>query len=62
MEIFNSFYDFFGFELLAESATLVDLFNNLVQIFIGLFIVLFFLRSLIILMLEIGSGKGFIDD
>ena len=32
MEIFTDFYNFFGLDLLTESATLVDLVNNLVQI------------------------------
>ena len=32
MEIFNSFYDFFGFDLLSESATFIDLINHMFQV------------------------------
>lgn len=53
MDIFNSFYDFFGFELLSETATFVDLVNNILQIGLGLFIVAFFIKSLFSLMLNI---------
>lgn len=41
MDIFNSFYDFFGLELLSQSANIVDLFNNLLEIGLGLFILCF---------------------
>lgn len=61
MEIFDAFYDFFGFELLTEVSTFTDLFNAILQVLTGLFIVFFFLRSLILLMLEIGSGRSIIE-
>lgn len=61
MEIFDAFYDFFGFELLTEVSTFTDLFNAILQVMTGLFIVFFFLRSLILLMLEIGSGRSIIE-
>lgn len=51
MEVFENFYDFFGFELLADSATFVDLINNIVQIGLGLFITCFFIKALISLMI-----------
>lgn len=57
MDIFNSFFDFFGLELLTESATFVDLINNLVQIGLALFIVCFFIKSLFALMLNIFNYK-----
>lgn len=57
MDIFNSFYDFFGFELLSETATFVDLVNNILQIGLGLFIVAFFIKSLFSLMLNIFNYK-----
>lgn len=50
MEIFTDFYNFFGLDLLTESATLVDLINNLVQIGLGLFITCFFIKALFTLM------------
>lgn len=61
MEIFDAFYDFFGFELLTEVSTFTDLFNAILQVMTGLFIVFFFLRSLILLMLEIGNGRSIIE-
>lgn len=61
MEIFDAFYDFFGFELLTEVSTFTDLFNAILQVITGLFIVFFFLRSLILLMLEIGNGRSIIE-
>lgn len=51
MEIFTDFYNFFGLDLLTESATLVDLVNNLVQIGLGLFITCFFIKSLLCVMI-----------
>lgn len=53
MEIFESFYNFFGFELLSDSATLVDLINYFLQIGLGLFILCFFIKALFSLMLNI---------
>lgn len=61
MEIFDAFYNFFGFELLTEVSTFTDLFNAILQVMTGLFIVFFFLRSLILLMLEIGNGRSIIE-
>ena len=57
MEVFTSFYDFFGLDLLADSATFVDLINNLVQIGLGLFIVCFFIKALFALMLNLFSYR-----
>lgn len=51
MEIFTEFYDFFGLDLLTESATLIDLVNNLVQIGLGLFITCFFIKALLSVMI-----------
>lgn len=50
MEVFNDFYDFFGFELISQSATFVDVINNILQIGLGLFIVCFFIKALFALM------------
>lgn len=57
MEIFNSFYDFFGFDLLAESATFIDLINHMFQVGLALFIVCFFLKSIFALMLNMFNTK-----
>lgn len=46
MEIYESIIDFFGITPLTSSATLVDLFNLSIQIFVGMFLVCFFIRSL----------------
>lgn len=53
MEVFTSFYDFFGLDLLTDTATFVDLINNLIQIGLGLFIVAFFIKALFSLMLNV---------
>lgn len=46
MVIVQDLYNFFGFELLTESATFVDLINNLVMIGIGVWVTIFIIRSL----------------
>jgi len=53
MDIFNSFYDFFGLDVLSESATFVDLVNNLVSIGLAVFILCFFIKALFTLMSSI---------
>ena len=50
MEVFNSLYDFFGLELISESATFIDLINNLLQVGLSVFIVCFFIKALFSLM------------
>ena len=57
MEIFNSLYDFFGFELLNDSSTFVDLINNMFQIGLGVFIVCFFIKSIFALMLNMFNSN-----
>ena len=49
MELVQNLYDFFGIELLTESATFVDLVNSFVQIGLALWIVLFIMRSIFLL-------------
>lgn len=51
MEVFSDFYDFFGLELLTETATFVDLINNLFQIGLGVFITCFFIKALLTVMI-----------
>lgn len=51
MEVFSDFYDFFGLELLTETATFVDLINNIFQIGLGVFITCFFIKSLLSVMI-----------
>ena len=53
MDIFNSLYDFFGLELLSETATFIDLINNLLEVGLAVFIVCFFFKSLFALMAKI---------
>lgn len=50
MEIFNSIIDFFGFELLGSSATLIDFFNVVLKIGVAVFVVCFFIKSLFVMM------------
>ena len=59
MDIFNSIYNFFGLELLADSATFIDLINNLVQVGLAIFIVCFFIKSLFALMTNIFSENNY---
>lgn len=49
MELVNELYDFFGIELLTESATFVDLINSLIQISIGVWLTVFIIRSVFLL-------------
>lgn len=45
MILVNDLYDYFGFELLAESATFVDLLNNMLMIGLGVWLTIFIIRS-----------------
>lgn len=46
MILVNDLYDYFGFELLTESATFVDLLNNMLMIGLGVWLTIFIIRSL----------------
>ena len=46
MVIVQDIYDFFGFELLTESATFIDLINNMLMIGIGVWVTIFIIRSM----------------
>lgn len=59
MDIFNSFYDLFGLDLLTESATFVDVVNNSFQIGLGIYILCFFIKSLFACMSGIFSRDIF---
>lgn len=50
MEIFNALYNFFGFDLLTETATLTDLLNVGLKIGLAVFITCFFIKSLFSIM------------
>lgn len=45
MELVQELYDFFGIELLTESATFTDLLNNILIIALALWITVFIIRS-----------------
>lgn len=49
MEIYESIINFFGIVPLDASGTLVDLLNELIQLFVGVFLVAFFFRSLFLI-------------
>ena len=57
MEIFNALYDFFGFDLLAESATLIDFINVGLKVGLALFCTCFFIKALFSIMAFIGSDN-----
>lgn len=59
MDIFNSLYDFFGLELIGESATFIDLINNLLQVGLAVFIVCFFIKALFALMCNIFNESNY---
>lgn len=49
MELVNELYDFFGIELLSESATFIDLVNSIIQIGLAVWITIFIIRSVFLL-------------
>ena len=50
MEIANLLYEFFGFDVLAESATFVDLLGTSLKVFCGVYITIFVIRSVFLLL------------
>lgn len=56
MEIYNMLYDFFGFELLTEQATMVDYVNVLLKIGLAVFILCFFIKGLFSCMTNMVHG------
>ena len=46
MILVEDLYDYFGFELLSQSSTFVDLINNMLMIGIGVWLTIFIIRSL----------------
>lgn len=50
MEIFNSIITFFGFDMLSQSATLIDFFNVVLKIGVAVFVLCFFIKSLFVMM------------
>ena len=46
MVIVQDLYDFFGFDLLSQSATFTDLISYMLQVGIGVWITVFIIRSL----------------
>lgn len=50
MEIFNEIIDFFGFDLIGESATLIDFFNTIIKIGVAVFVLCFFIKFLFVMM------------
>ena len=49
MSIYQSIIDFFGIVPISSSATLVDLINECMQIFVGIYLVCFIFRSLFLI-------------
>lgn len=50
MEIFNALYSFFGFDLLTETATLIDFLNCGLKVGLAVFVTCFFIKSLFSIM------------
>lgn len=46
MVLVNDLYEYFGFDMLSQSATFVDLISYMLQIGIGIWITVFIIRSL----------------
>lgn len=46
MSIVQSLYDFFGYEFISQSATFIDVINNIMTIGIGIWLVLFIIKCL----------------
>lgn len=46
MVIVDDLYEFFGFDMLSQTATFVDLISYMLQIGIGIWITVFIIRSL----------------
>lgn len=49
MEIYESLIDFFGIVTLDSTATMIDLINLSIQLFVGIYIVCFLIRSLFLI-------------
>ena len=49
MELVQELYDFFGIEMISQSATFVDLINSFIQVGLALWIVIFIMRSVFLL-------------
>lgn len=49
MELVQELYEFFGFELITQSATFIDLINAFLQVGIGLWLTVFIMRSVFLL-------------
>lgn len=49
MEIYESLIDFFGIVPLDSTATMIDLINLSIQLFVGIYIVCFLIRSLFLI-------------
>lgn len=58
MDIFNSLYEFFGFDLLSETATLIDFINVALKIGVAVFVTCFFIKALFSIMGFIGNDHG----
>ena len=50
MEIANLLYEFFGFDVLVESATFVDFICSTCKVLIGVYITVFVIRSVFLLL------------
>lgn len=46
MDLVQSLYDFFGFDLISQATTLPELLSYIFEIFIGVWLVLFIIRSI----------------
>lgn len=49
MSIYQAIIDFFGIVPLESTATFIDVINEMLQLFTGIFLVAFFIRSLFLI-------------
>ena len=49
MSLFQSLIEFFGIVTISSNATLVDLINECMQVFVGIYLVCFIFRSLFLI-------------
>lgn len=49
MELVNELYDFFGIELISQSATFIDLLNAFIHVGLSVWLTVFVMRSVFLL-------------
>ena len=50
MQLANMIYDFFGFSVISQSATFIDLLDAVIKIGVGLWVTIFIIRSMMMVL------------